>query len=353
MLTLTFVVGDRIITTHCPEEKVVSEYINTLFQDFGNIDILVPDKYQKVFNNYLSYLKDRPNKNFDVNHLYLYFNMYTYFIDQGYLKYCMQQIYDIWFCFYPVFNTFPSELQREIYSYIPCEFVPPHIRNQPLFFDSWLEINQDKQLFLNMLSRDQEHPDIFHTEVHHNKDGKQKRMIRIYHTRGNKRVGCERIILFSYGKDTTTPISHEVMYNMGYQLHRKFYGRDQVKRETHYLNSKKSGLEITWYKNGDIESVTTWLNGKKHGLCQFFLCGMSLGNESYYVEGREEGIWRRYFDNKLMKEFTTSNGKLNGPYTSWYTNGQMESQGHYSNGYMHGKWQKWQQNGEIKSETFH
>jgi hypothetical protein len=60
-----------------------------------------------------------------------------------------------------------------------------------------------------------------------------------------------------------------------------------------------------------------------------------------------------YCNGNKMNEFVNVGYDWEGPFTTWFENGQMESNGHYSKTKKQGKWQYWDENGKfIKEELY-
>ena len=64
------------------------------------------------------------------------------------------------------------------------------------------------------------------------------------------------------------------------------------------------------------------------------------GNRLWYISNRGEVICA---DTEGFRD-----GKNNGPYTSWFETGQMESKGNFVNGKREGPWSYWKQDGSIQ-----
>ena len=62
-----------------------------------------------------------------------------------------------------------------------------------------------------------------------------------------------------------------------------------------YENGKmKSGLEITFYNNGQKESEGTWTNGQKDGYWIAYFRSGAKEEEGNYLHGKKTGVWREY-----------------------------------------------------------
>ena len=85
--------------------------------------------------------------------------------------------------------------------------------------------------------------------------------------------------------------------------------------------------------------VTYWPNGQKR-------------RESHYKNGKRDGLdtrWHRNGQKKWEKPY--KNGKPDGLTTFWYENGQKESEEHYKNGEWDGLWTHWDENGNKTLEV--
>ncbi|HSI85616.1 MAG: toxin-antitoxin system YwqK family antitoxin [Candidatus Methylacidiphilales bacterium] len=76
-------------------------------------------------------------------------------------------------------------------------------------------------------------------------------------------------------------------------------------------------------------------------------------NGGYYYSGKPfTGIARDLLENGMVIfEMTISDGKLNGPSTSWYANGNLEWQKMFRCGYPEGSWSEYYEDGKLKIEA--
>ncbi len=65
---------------------------------------------------------------------------------------------------------------------------------------------------------------------------------------------------------------------------------------TEYKNGINTGIEISFYNNGNICSVGFNKNGKEDGRWIIFQSSNShkIASEEYYLNGKATGIWRKY-----------------------------------------------------------
>ncbi|MCX7954275.1 MAG: toxin-antitoxin system YwqK family antitoxin [Bacteroidales bacterium] len=110
----------------------------------------------------------------------------------------------------------------------------------------------------------------------------------------------------------------------------EFYGTDgYLMVKENYRNGVLEGKSISYYRNKEHSPVRV----------------------AIYKNGKLNGIYREYFENKLVKlEITYINGVRNGPITVYYDNGKKYIEGYYKNDLPEGKWIKYDRNGNIEKE---
>ncbi len=65
-----------------------------------------------------------------------------------------------------------------------------------------------------------------------------------------------------------------------------------------------------------------------------------------YVDGKKEGQWILFYKNgQMQKRGSTKNGKEQGKANEWYENGQMKYDQNYVDGKKDGKWLSWYESG--------
>lgn len=74
--------------------------------------------------------------------------------------------------------------------------------------------------------------------------------------------------------------------------------------------------------------------------------------EASYVNGVAHGTWTAKWVDDGAPIYTQQwlDDQMNGPFTAWYRNGQMQRTGLFSNGHPHGFWQWWHENGQLERE---
>jgi len=339
-MSVSIDVNGELFTVPYDKAKA-SEYIKE-YLDHTSLDqvVYVPEKYYDIAYNYIFFLQDiKPLPIYDRDMLKACFDMYTYFFDDNYFDFLIQQLLNNWsYLFTVVFGTtnsssteFQSEqvnpnLQRQILLSCPYDFLPNFYLEDKLFFKQWRKANVGKVIVVNQLtsykftidSSDHDNNKIFYVSSQH-LDGDiigRKKLISI-----NK----EDFILSEYtifnGK--VSGISKR-WDNTGYNL------LEQIERH----DDLNDGLTKRWYP-------ITIKTGGKH----------QLESRGLYDNGRKIGVWTTWYENGHIKsEFTYDGHQLHGPYKIWYNYGILSKTGNYEHGEKHGDTTFYYQNGNISSE---
>ncbi len=73
---------------------------------------------------------------------------------------------------------------------------------------------------------------------------------------------------------------------------------------------------------------------------EILFTGNITGKEQGSIKnGKKEGEWVRYWSNgELMSKVSFKNGKEDGEWVIYYSNGRVRDKGNYKNGVMQGEW---------------
>ncbi len=102
--------------------------------------------------------------------------------------------------------------------------------------------------------------------------------------------------------------------------------KGKIKSLTNFHKGIKNGIELTFAKNGTIETKTTYANGQKHG------------------------AFGKYKSSRKLEESNFNNGQLHGVYKTFYQTGKLQQEANYKNGKKHGKSTYYNQEEEITME---
>ena len=90
-------------------------------------------------------------------------------------------------------------------------------------------------------------------------------------------------------------------------------------------------------------------NGKEEGDWVSYYSNGQLWYKGNYKNGKKEGDWVWYHDNgQLDYKGNYKNGKKEGAWVSYYDNGQLDDKGKYKNGKQEGAWVRYHYNGQLR-----
>jgi len=244
----------------------------------GDIEIVIPDKYFDVIDNYIAFLRGKQEPitpvtkahlqpgfsriaydwgsnsvmgtmkaSNDVSHavegnkpyLQLCFIMCTYFIDDNYLQYLLEQLFNNWWYYNTmVYDDIGPELQWDILVHCPHDFIPDNYNENAKFMDEWLVTNHNKVVHVN---NNKVYYINFESTNDVIDDDSIIKTISNYHTVNGVKQGQALV---------TT------VYNNGHKLF----------ASGTYFNDQKNRVWTTMYDNGQRESVGQYIKGKKHGI---------------------------------------------------------------------------------------
>ena len=76
------------------------------------------------------------------------------------------------------------------------------------------------------------------------------------------------------------------------------------------------------------------------------------GGQGEIKNGKREGPWVSYFENgQLWDKGDYKNGKEEGPWVAYYDNGQLYLKGEYKNGKKEGPWESYNDDGQSDEFT--
>ncbi len=147
-----------------------------------------------------------------------------------------------------------------------------------------------------------------------------------------------------------------IIFNEGKQSRTKLYHRNnKLMAEGNYLNQKK---DSTWNYfseyDGILLSKENYKEGKKEGVWQKFYPNKIIAEKSTYKNDVQVGVWLQYFTDGTKKiEGFYIDGKKNGQFTYYHPNGQIETSGMYLNSLKDGNWKYFSVDGKpIKEEIY-
>ena len=89
-------------------------------------------------------------------------------------------------------------------------------------------------------------------------------------------------------------------------------------------------------------------NGRKDGAWVGYWSNGQLSYKENYKNGKEDGAWVHYWSNgQLWFEQNYKNGKKDGVFVSYWTNGQLNYKGNFKNDMREGAWVTYKSSGTV------
>ena len=317
-MTVTLIIDSKRLhldNSQLRTSQLVRDVLNAPGQD--SIELEIPERYWSVTGIYVDFVQKisfdqegkviYPSNLFavkDLDILLLCFNMESFFADEAFFVYLMNQAYPMWDQFRPYIKTLTDE--RLIYLYTPYEFVfltTEKYMDRPTFFKEWLEINANKQVVLNG-------NEVYIRRLAYYDNG-QVEKLKAYHTVKGGEVGFR---YEEYWYENGQPLyRHHYKDGQPYGLKEAWYEDGQPKYRVHYKDGQPDGLWEGWHDNGQPHYRHHYKDGKPYGL-----------REAWYENGQAQ--YRHHY----------KDGQSDGLKEGWYENGQAQYRGHYKDGLLDG-----------------
>jgi len=369
-MSITLNYGDTNI--YVPYDTAIrSEYIKDLVDGFGEeVIITIPDKYlnktynyvscKSAFQHYISFLlsdnNGDSNSNIDDNKISIIrdkdklktcFDIYSYFVDDGYFKFLMQQLHDNWtHVFTFIYTNIDLGLQREIFLHVPYDMLPQEYINNKMFFGAWLDQNKNKVITLNTTTN-------YHCNVSFDippplsTSDNSNYKVTIFHTIRNKpKMG------FAKGEEVYSEDNNCVKELDTRKILEYNSGTNLIRESEHVMTSDdccKQGILRAWYYNNNIYKP----------ICQ-----------GEYERDMKQGLWKEWFYSDDDGKTTNNNNnnfivlceceyvddKKHGLCREWFSDGKLACECNYVHGELHGKYKTWihdDSNDQYKSLSDH
>jgi len=130
------------------------------------------------------------------------------------------------------------------------------------------------------------------------------------------------------------------------------YKPDQKVEEGDYKSSRKTGLWIAYYSNGNKKNEINYKNGRPNGSYKTYYSNGIAQEEGTWLSNRNVGTFKRYYENgKPSQEFNfNETGKRDGKQKYFYDNGQVMIEGNWNGGQESGTLMEYYENGDTKAK---
>jgi antitoxin component YwqK of YwqJK toxin-antitoxin module len=136
-------------------------------------------------------------------------------------------------------------------------------------------------------------------------------------------------------------LSAEETYKNGIKdgMQKEYYAYGNLRSELFFINGMKEGIEKIYYQDfrpARLWREETYKNGVRDGMCKEYNAGGILYRESFFINGKQEGIEKIYYPDgkKLSAERHFKNGKREGAEKWYFGNGKVKVELIYNDGNM-------------------
>lgn len=101
--------------------------------------------------------------------------------------------------------------------------------------------------------------------------------------------------------------------------------------EREYKNDRRSGVEKTYYENGQVESESILRDSKYDGPFTYYFEDGKLKQEGQFVDDQMDGLLKTYYNNGNLKEEVMLEASMTkGPFKEYNENGTIKTEGTYN-----------------------
>lgn len=138
-----------------------------------------------------------------------------------------------------------------------------------------------------------------------------------------------------------------------------------------YKNGFLSGKYKEYYNSGSLRleavykifTIDTLKKSLYHGSSTTYIQNGEVFSEGDYDQGKKTGVWKEYYQGKLLKSETYKDGEKHGPYVEYQRNGILQRRGTYyrqidvdgevKNNIQDGKIERYYNNGQLENLEFY
>ena len=108
------------------------------------------------------------------------------------------------------------------------------------------------------------------------------------------------------------------------------------------------------YKNGALKEEFHFVDGILNGQATFYYNDSTVKRTGSYNDGKLDGKWAYYnSEGKRIMEVHFDNGKMEGTFVSWYCTGVIKEKGIYTNNKRRGEWINYDEAGMITEQLYY
>jgi len=135
--------------------------------------------------------------------------------------------------------------------------------------------------------------------------------------------------------------------------HKEFFSSGELYVEGAFDNGKAIGKWVFHHPNGKVAKEVTYKDGRPDGEVKLYSEEGKLIARREYAAGLRTGVWDTYSDDgeQKLREENYKDGKADGPFRTWYTNGQLRQETTFVAGKLEGAATEWTRVGDKRAEV--
>lgn len=135
--------------------------------------------------------------------------------------------------------------------------------------------------------------------------------------------------------------------------HKEFFSNGQLYVEGEFNKGKAVGKWVFHHPTGKVAKEVTYKDGRPEGEVKLFNEEGKLIARREYAAGLRSGTWETYSEDgeQKLREETYKDGKADGPFRTWYTNGQLRQETTFVAGKIEGLATEWTRVGDKRAEV--
>ncbi len=109
-----------------------------------------------------------------------------------------------------------------------------------------------------------------------------------------------------------------------------YYENGKILETSNYKNGKLDGERLLYFENGQKMIVEHYILDEMYGVYETFFENGGYKQIGNYKQNKIDGEWKNYFEkpkNQIKEIFTTVDGRINGRYQEFASNGKLITEG--------------------------
>jgi antitoxin component YwqK of YwqJK toxin-antitoxin module len=195
------------------------------------------------------------------------------------------------------------------------------------------------------------------------KDGKINSLLKEYWEDGGLKSTCNVVYgkiegeLRNYHSNGNLWVIENYITSGRNGEYREYWEDGTIKFMFNFVDGKTEGEGNEFYEDGQIKQKANYNNGELNGLYQTWFrahpdVNPNISEEITFKDGKKDGPYKHYnSDGIVIKECNYIDGLLEGKHIIRnYTNGKIYIEEHYKQNLLHGSYKQWDEEGNLVRE---